>query len=710
MATVYLAEDERLGRRVAVKRLHADSPEDVGQRFAREARLGASLNHPNLVAVFDTVTDDEGVLIIMEYVDGPTLAQALNEGPLPADRAIAMLRGIASALDQAHAQGIIHRDVKPANILLGEAGRAKLADLGIAFAAEHMTQITRTGTVLGTPSYMAPEQLESREIGPEVDVYALGAVAFEALSGRKARTGATPVEIAHRIANEPAPELREAWPEAPAGAAEALCAAMSADPAERPRSAGTLVEWLAAALEGYKVPTEATRRMGEDPGRGRAGAGAALGAAGAAAGLGAAGARDDGDAGGREVAEGAGDEPEVAAERGRVGRGESAGPKPDARSDLDGPPAEAGPPEDDKRAADHDAFTAPEPRAEHGPAGARSADGDTGGDGVGGAGVAGGAAAGAAAGASAHDAGSAHADAAARENEDVVSGPSAAASEDSAHAESDLSSPHENEAAARDGQAQPPFTSGRRRRPAWLAPLALIAAPGVIAAIVVLTAGGGGGHGSEATSGRDTARFGGEGMSSGAANQAPQGAKGDPAATVKAFYTRAAADDYAGAWALAGPPFRTQLGGFGSFRGGMSRLQSIDFRRAETVSQTGDSAQVAVDTVAKHTNRVDRCRGTLDLARAGKTGWVIDHANIACTNGRGGAAAALGPAGTATTGPNGSTATGSGASATVAGGSAATARASSEKVEKGGGKGQGGARQSTSAQNGSGQGTDEAGE
>jgi len=105
MATVYLAEDERLGRRVAVKRLHADSPEDVAQRFDREARLGASLNHPNLVAVYDTVTDDEGVLIVMEYVDGPTLGQALKDGPLPVARGLEVLRGVAAALDHAHAQG-----------------------------------------------------------------------------------------------------------------------------------------------------------------------------------------------------------------------------------------------------------------------------------------------------------------------------------------------------------------------------------------------------------------------------------------------------------------------------------------------------------------------------------------------------------------------------------------------------------------------------
>src|SRR3954447_10151491 len=119
MASVLLAEDERLGRHVAIKRLHAEAPEDTARRFRREARLGASLNHPNLVSVYDIVTDDEGVLIVMEYVDGETLRDAIDRGPLPTERALEVLRGVAVALDHAHEEGIVHRDVKPANILLG---------------------------------------------------------------------------------------------------------------------------------------------------------------------------------------------------------------------------------------------------------------------------------------------------------------------------------------------------------------------------------------------------------------------------------------------------------------------------------------------------------------------------------------------------------------------------------------------------------------
>src|SRR3954447_6249884 len=135
MATVLQCEDERLGRRVAVKRLHADSPEEVARRFTREARVGASLNHPNLVSVYDTVTDEESVLIVMELVEGETLRDALKRGPLPRDRAFAILRDLAAGLDHAHSHGVVHRDVKPANVLLRPDGVAKLADMGIAVAA-----------------------------------------------------------------------------------------------------------------------------------------------------------------------------------------------------------------------------------------------------------------------------------------------------------------------------------------------------------------------------------------------------------------------------------------------------------------------------------------------------------------------------------------------------------------------------------------------
>lgn len=248
MATVLLAEDERLGRRVALKRLHLGSGPEVGERFRREARLGASLSHPNVVGVYDVVNHEDQVVLVMEYVEGRTLAEVLAQGPLDPQVAVDLLRPLADALDHAHKQGVVHRDVKPANVLVGDDGTIKLADLGIATGAE-LTSVTATGTALGTAAYMAPEQFEGRRATAAADVYALAAVAFEMLSGRKARTGNTPMEVVHRIATEGAPYLRDAWPDAPAETVEILCAAMSSDPDERPQSAGELVRRLERSLE-----------------------------------------------------------------------------------------------------------------------------------------------------------------------------------------------------------------------------------------------------------------------------------------------------------------------------------------------------------------------------------------------------------------------------------------------------------------------------
>jgi tetratricopeptide (TPR) repeat protein len=276
MASVLLCRDERLGRQVAVKRLHADSPVDVEQRFVREAKLGASLNHPNLVSVFDTATDDEGVLIVMEYVEGEALARTLKRGPLPPDRVAAMVRDVGSALDHAHGQGVVHRDVKPGNVLLRRDGVTKLVDLGIATAQDH-TRLTHSGMVLGTAAYMAPEQLEGGQTTPATDIYALGVVAYESLTGERAREGRTPIEIAHKIATGPPPDLRDAMPGASPAAADVLRRAMARDPRERPASAGELATSLARALE--EPPTAPTRAVPPTRTAPMAGAAAAGGAA-----------------------------------------------------------------------------------------------------------------------------------------------------------------------------------------------------------------------------------------------------------------------------------------------------------------------------------------------------------------------------------------------------------------------------------------------
>jgi len=253
MARVFLAEDQRLGRQVAVKRLHAHSPEDIARRFQREARLGAALNHPNLVAVYDVETDGESVLIVMEHVDGTDLAAELKAGRLDPQRAVSVISDVAAALDAVHEKGIVHRDVKPANVLIRSDGTAKLADLGIATLTEG-TSITASGTVLGTAAYMAPEQVRGDTVGPQADIFALAAVAYEAFSGERAQTGDTPIQVAHSITDEPAPDVREAWPQAPAAVAAALRWGMELRPEDRPHRAGDLAAELTSAVDGSAMP------------------------------------------------------------------------------------------------------------------------------------------------------------------------------------------------------------------------------------------------------------------------------------------------------------------------------------------------------------------------------------------------------------------------------------------------------------------------
>src|SRR5919199_3758496 len=155
---VFLAHDERLSRDVAVKRLHgAEVTADTARRLRREARVMAALRHSGLVTVYDMLTDEDDLLLVMEYVHGETLADVLADAPLEWDRIAGLLDEVGAALDYVHEQGVVHRDLKPSNILVATSGRVKIADLGLATAAE-ITNITPPGTVIGTPAYMAPEQ------------------------------------------------------------------------------------------------------------------------------------------------------------------------------------------------------------------------------------------------------------------------------------------------------------------------------------------------------------------------------------------------------------------------------------------------------------------------------------------------------------------------------------------------------------------------
>jgi serine/threonine protein kinase len=191
MGTVYRALDTRLGRRVAVKLL-VDTPAADEARFRAEVRMLARLSHPNLVRVLDTGESNGRLFLVMELIEGTTLEKRLRTGPLPPDDAAILGAEVSSALAYVHRQGIVHRDIKPANILLDREGVAHLADFGIARLVD--TTGATTGMVLGTPAYLAPEQVQGGEIGPAVDIYALGLVLIETLTGERAFVG-TPSEI-----------------------------------------------------------------------------------------------------------------------------------------------------------------------------------------------------------------------------------------------------------------------------------------------------------------------------------------------------------------------------------------------------------------------------------------------------------------------------------------------------------------------------------
>ncbi|MDX6505571.1 MAG: eukaryotic-like serine/threonine-protein kinase [Gaiellaceae bacterium] len=242
MATVYLAHDTELGRPVAVKLLAENLAGDAAfrTRFLREAQLSARLSHPNVVGVYDTGEAHDGrPYIVMEYVEGTTLAEL---GRLPADEAVALAVQACHALAHAHAAGLIHRDVKPQNLLLRTDGTLKVADFGIARAAE-ATALTQAGTVLGTAAYLSPEQAAGEQLTAATDVYSLGAVLYELLTGRAPHELESLADLADR--DEIAP-IGELVPEVPPRIEDAVMRSLARNPAYRPASA----EAFAAELTG----------------------------------------------------------------------------------------------------------------------------------------------------------------------------------------------------------------------------------------------------------------------------------------------------------------------------------------------------------------------------------------------------------------------------------------------------------------------------
>lgn len=246
MGTVWEAEDETLGRPVAVKVLSESfaAGERAVRRFEREAQAAARLSGPYIAAVYDFGRSEGRPYIVMELVRGETLEDRLaREGPLPPREASRIATQVAEALEEAHRAGIVHRDVKPGNVMLTPAGDVKVMDFGIA-AAAWAERVTTSGLVLGTPSYLAPEQAKSEKTTPASDVYALGAMLYEMVAGRPPFVAESPVALAlAHIREDPRP-LDQVADGVPPSLASASMAALAKDPAERPPSAAAFASML----------------------------------------------------------------------------------------------------------------------------------------------------------------------------------------------------------------------------------------------------------------------------------------------------------------------------------------------------------------------------------------------------------------------------------------------------------------------------------
>jgi serine/threonine protein kinase len=251
MAVVYLAHDEELQRRVAVKVLadHLAGDDNFRARFLRESKLASRLSHPNVVQVYDAGETDGSPYIIMEYVPGETVAQ---RGMLSHAEAVPLALQACAGLQHAHKAGLVHRDVKPANLLVREDDVLKIADFGIARAAE-LTRLTQHGTVLGTAAYLSPEQAAGEEVTAATDLYSLGAVVYELLTGRAPYEFESLAELAAQQAGGVITPLRDLEPSVPEPVEAAVMHALAREPRFRPASAAEFAHELAAASQ---LPTE----------------------------------------------------------------------------------------------------------------------------------------------------------------------------------------------------------------------------------------------------------------------------------------------------------------------------------------------------------------------------------------------------------------------------------------------------------------------
>ncbi|MBC6461270.1 Stk1 family PASTA domain-containing Ser/Thr kinase [Actinomadura sp. HBU206391] len=251
MATVYLSKDLKLDRIIALKVMHAGlaQDDDFVRRFIGEAKSSAALSHPNVVAVFDQGTDKQHVFLAMEYVPGRTLRDLLTErGRLGPRQALEIMQPVLAALGAAHRAGLVHRDVKPENVLLTGDGLVKVADFGLA-RAESASKQTKTGMIIGTVGYLAPEQVLSGHADVRSDVYAAGVMLFELITGRQPHQGETPLAVAYKHVNEVVPLPSSVAPGIPPQLDALVAMATSHDPARRPQDAG---RFLAAVADTHR--------------------------------------------------------------------------------------------------------------------------------------------------------------------------------------------------------------------------------------------------------------------------------------------------------------------------------------------------------------------------------------------------------------------------------------------------------------------------
>ena len=270
MGRVYRARQISLGRVVALKVIAGGelaSPNLV-ERLRTEAEAAASLDHPNIVSIYEVGAQEEWNYLSMRLVDGRTLGQELRDKPLSSERAARLLAKVARAIQHAHERGVLHRDIKPGNILIDSGGEPHVTDFGLAKFTERQSDLTLTSTVLGTPAYMSPEQAAGRikEITTAADVYGLGAVLFEMLTGRAPFAGETPMAIARQVIDKDPPAPDAINPEAPADLGVICLKCLEKNPARRYGSAASVADELERWLRHEPIrarPSTAAERLGK---------------------------------------------------------------------------------------------------------------------------------------------------------------------------------------------------------------------------------------------------------------------------------------------------------------------------------------------------------------------------------------------------------------------------------------------------------------